>query len=1189
MSRLTGWLKKRPKQRALTMALEAAAALVLVLALGLLVLGWRISHSPMSVMMFQSRIADTLNAELGNATVRFSDAVVMWDDDGVQFRLVDLRLIGTDGKLIAGAPNAAVSLAMSALLMGEFQVSQLTLVQPVITLSRSRSGIFRLGFGDLSGQGAIPAPAKTAPPAGQSAAPPPAAAGSAPVPLWRALFADRKLDLLELVGIGPESSLTHIGIRDAALALIDETSGRVWQAHDVRLAFSRTARTDTFFGSASFEVDKARSHLTVTASANRRTRNVSVLSRFRDLDPSDFAPLLSELMLGSANLPLSGNAALSISGDGRLLGASVDIEAGAGLIGLPGPGGRTLLVDEAGLTMQYDGRADRLKISSLSVSSGANLFAFEGGVIPERDQDGNITGFSFDLSSDRMALALGGETEGMRKPLRIGRATARGQIDLAPFHLRLDQLALKAGKLALSLKGDITDAEISPQLRLQGFGRAIPVADLKRLWPRTILSGTREWIGENITGGLVDKLGFKVNLEPGDIALAEKGIPLPDNAVRLDFDLSGVAFHYIRGLPQITDAAGHGHMDGDKFTIDVDRARIKSPSGLMVRVTSGQFLIPETHKDISRGYADGRITVDLAGETRGILEILDMEPLGYVRKMNLKPADVGGSASGQLRISLPLIRDLDLDQVRIDAEARLQKTRIDKVVPGLDLSDGSARMHITNDGLTARGDVRLNGVAADLVWTESFTDSKRPSSRFELTGTLDDANRNALGVDLSDFLTGRTAVKLVATGRRGGISEARVRADLTGAVLKSDEIVWKKPAGRAAKATFDLYFKDGGLIQLRKLVVRGKGVNLKGGLDFTDNGDLMSLDLKTVRLGAHTSLSLAGKRSRDGVLDLKLSGSSFDARPLLTDLFSTGPAPAGGSSGGGSSAGGGTGGGGTGGASGGGRHVRLQGGMDVILGHHGVRLSEARLTLESIGDTLEAMSLVGRFGKSDDFRMKIARRNTRLRQITLSGGDSGAILKGADFYTRVKGGSFTLNAEMIEGGKGPDMTGTVRMAKFRIVNEPALNSLLSSAKQKNAKPVSGKNVPFDKIRVQFSRRAGVLKFSKGLIAGPSIGATARGELDNRNNTLLVSGTLVPAYGLNAALGKIPVLGMFLSGRKGEGLIGITFGIKGPREKPLITVNPISALAPGFLRMLFEFRGEDKPAPKAAPSGGKLEK
>jgi hypothetical protein len=36
------------------------------------------------------------------------------------------------------------------------------------------------------------------------------------------------------------------------------------------------------------------------------------------------------------------------------------------------------------------------------------------------------------------------------------------------------------------------------------------------------------------------------------------------------------------------------------------------------------------------------------------------------------------------------------------------------------------------------------------------------------------------------------------------------------------------------------------------------------------------------------------------------------------------------------------------------------------------------------------------------------------------------------------------------------------------------------------------------------------------------------------------------------------------------LFGITFAVQGPTRNPDVKVNPVSVLAPGFLRQLFEF-------------------
>ena len=66
----------------------------------------------------------------------------------------------------------------------------------------------------------------------------------------------------------------------------------------------------------------------------------------------------------------------------------------------------------------------------------------------------------------------------------------------------------------------------------------------------------------------------------------------------------------------------------------------------------------------------------------------------------------------------------------------------------------------------------------------------------------------------------------------------------------------------------------------------------------------------------------------------------------------------------------------------------------------------------------------------------------------------------------------------------------------------------------------------------------------------------------------LDGTIVPLYGVNWTIGQIPIIGQLLRGSKGEGAFAVTYGMRGPVGEPEISVNPLSALAPGFLRELF---------------------
>jgi hypothetical protein len=78
--------------------------------------------------------------------------------------------------------------------------------------------------------------------------------------------------------------------------------------------------------------------------------------------------------------------------------------------------------------------------------------------------------------------------------------------------------------------------------------------------------------------------------------------------------------------------------------------------------------------------------------------------------------------------------------------------------------------------------------------------------------------------------------------------------------------------------------------------------------------------------------------------------------------------------------------------------------------------------------------------------------------------------------------------------------------------------------------------------------------------------------------------LVPLYGPNNLLGQLPIVGLFLGGEK-EGLIGITYEVIGRPGNPVLHINPVSALAPGLLRKVFEYPFANQPYPAANDTDG----
>ena len=158
--------------------------------------------------------------------------------------------------------------------------------------------------------------------------------------------------------------------------------------------------------------------------------------------------------------------------------------------------------------------------------------------------------------------------------------------------------------------------------------------------------------------------------------------------------------------------------------------------------------------------------------------------------------------------------------------------------------------------------------------------------------------------------------------------------------------------------------------------------------------------------------------------------------------------------------------------------------------------------------------------------------------------------------------------------------GLLNVRDFTIKGEAALDRAVA-----NAPGANSQGVGFSGMRAEFTRQSGQLRVKDGVLRGPTIGATIEGLIDYPVNQVKMSGTFVPLYGLNNMFGQIPIVGLFLGGGSNEGLIGITYEVVGTPGAPVLRVNPISAMAPGVFRKIFDFNTgkQNVPADFATPN------
>ena len=133
-------------------------------------------------------------------------------------------------------------------------------------------------------------------------------------------------------------------------------------------------------------------------------------------------------------------------------------------------------------------------------------------------------------------------------------------------------------------------------------------------------------------------------------------------------------------------------------------------------------------------------------------------------------------------------------------------------------------------------------------------------------------------------------------------------------------------------------------------------------------------------------------------------------------------------------------------------------------------------------------------------------------------------------------------------------------------NSPALGKLLQAITLYGLVDVlRGPGMSFSHIVVPFHYDGIDLDVDAAHAFNASLGLTANGHIGVSSGQTSMTGTIVPAYFFNSMLGHLPLVGKLFSPEKGGGVFAARFGLDGRIDDLNVSINPISALTPGFLR------------------------
>lgn len=928
--------------------------------------------------------------------------------------------------------------------------------------------------------------------------------------------------LVDPAGDGPLAGIDSVEIADARVTLVDGTAGPVWHGRVVHAQLNRgggglTGKADIAFdqggrpGSATLSLDA-----TAAASAGARLD-------FANVELAALAPLADTLLpLTALALPLSGTLTTTLDAAGRPGRFDLDASGGPGALVIS-----PLLARRLDLPVTA---AQQVAIERLTLKGSGD----------PTTPTWTVREFSL-IGADAATVAVPAPVE-RRVPFRRLDAA----FVLSPASLVVDTLALDIGGPRFAFTGTVADPFGAAGGRLEGRIDGTPIAAVIAYWPRQLGVDAYDWVSQHLAGGRIDGGRLALTLAPagGTTTVAELALSLP---------VEDAVVNYLPPLPPVEAASVLVEVTLDTLRATVSRGRV---GGLAV--SDGNIVIPDLAADVP----SIDIAFRAAGPAAAVVGLLATPPLDYVDRQTLDPGRVGGSVDARIRLSFPLLDDLDVDAMRIGIEGTGSRLAIAGLPGNLAIGDANIRFAITEQGLQARGPLVVAGIAGRLDWEEDFQAATplRTDIVFETARAAVSDVRHAVApwVDLGRYLTGGSlAGRLRFTLGDDGDAAVDGRFDLTQAALAVPELRWVKPAGKAAALEAEATIANGRLDAVRRLGFMASDADILGRALFDADGSLNNVHVERFRLGrtqlAGDLRAIAGDDGRRG-WSITVNGKALDAEPFLGDAEAdvadrrTGSAtPT--------------------------DLANLFISADIDTAWLGSEAPAKRIlvTVTREGGVWRLVQVKGETDAGQPFSLDVLTTDG-VGRLTVRAADAGGTLAALGLLTTLRGGVLRGDGRIdSDGNGGMRVKGELRINDFRLVQAPLLARLLEVLALTGLRDVlTGRGMFFSAARLPFEQAGGVIEIGEARAAGPSLGLTASGAIDLEGETINLRGTVVPFYWANSLIGSLPLIGNWLvGGQPGGGLFSATFRATGSLDDPTLAVNPFSIVLPSVVRMLLE--------------------
>lgn len=848
--------------------------------------------------------------------------------------------------------------------------------------------------------------------------------------------------------------------------------------------------------------------------SDRETGETDVNVAIQDALAADIAtqsPALS--WLGLLDAPLSANLTGRIDAGGAVGPLQAALQIGGGAL-RPTPQAKPVGFDEMQVALSYDPAAGQVGFDDLRVVSDWGTIEGDGQAYLREITDGWPGALLGQFNLHRIALDPAGL---YGEPVTLSGANAE-------FRLRLDPFAVDIGVLS------VTDTDVDgQQSRLEASGRIgasykglevsldagldrLSMSRLMVLWPRSFRPGMRQWLEANIPRATL--LGTSAGLRIG---------PQHDGRVwALNLRFEDTVATVLQSLPVLQGVSGMLAIQDNSLTVSLDTGRIPAPLGGVADLTGSTFVVP----DITVDRAPSIVHLRTQSTIKAALSLLDLPPFSFLTRAGRPVTLAQGWAEGEGDIRLRLGERVPGEQPQFNVRARLTDVRSEVLVPGRVLAGAELQVVANNTGMSVAGAMRLGRVPGMATWSTVFGPEGGGRSQVEGTVELSEQFIDEFGIGLP---TGAVRGAGQGTFRLDfgpdGPPVFGMTSDLAGLRLSLPALGWGKSEGE--RGSFSITGQLGDVSTVDEVQLDAAGLQTSGFIRLNSDGGLNRAVFNRVRLGGWLdSPAVLVGRGGGRPVEVQLGGGTLDLRQA--DF----------------------------GGSGGDESGPMQINLDRLQVTEGIALTGFQGTFSGVGGFQGTFTARVNDGASVNGTVAPGGSGTAVR---VQSDAAGEVLASAGFLENARGGTLDLSLTPTAGEGSYD--GTLRMSNLRVRDAPALAQLIDAISVVGLlQQLDGQGLSFNQVDAAFRIDPDRITVSQSSAVGPGLGISIDGVYTQATRQMDFRGVISPLYLING-------VGSVLT-RRGEGLFGFNYTLRGPIGTPQVGVNPLSILTPGMFREIF---------------------